>query len=224
MKDMTYTYKLEIEKKHPILVNQDGKRFLVDTGSPITMAKPFSLCGRMMIGGTTALMGTIRNLSGLNVDGLIGLDILKKYHVVIDYANGQILFSKQPFAIKGERLPMNRMLGTIGFDATINGQPCKVILDTGAQISYVNASLVEGDEIVGHDTDFYPGLGTFDVELHRVALQIGDAGGMTVTVGVLPGLLACVTALVGQSIIGYDLLSKAQVELDFENVFITIAG
>lgn len=223
MKEKTYTYKLSIEKKHPIIITDEGMRLLVDTGSPITMARPFELCGHLMTGGPTALVGTIRNLSGLNVDGLIGLDILKRYHVVIDYPNGQILFSKQPIGIRGERLPMNRMLGTIGFDADINGRPCKVILDTGAQISYVNADLVEGDEPVGHDTDFYPALGSFDVELHKVALGIGDAGGMVITAGVLPGLLECLTSFIGQSIIGYDLLSKAQVELDFENGFITIA-
>lgn len=221
MKEKTYTYKLSIEKKHPIIITDEGMRLLVDTGSPITMSRPFRLCGKLMHGGPI-FVDDIRRLSKLNINGILGLDVLEKYHVVIDYPNQQIVFSNKPLGIKGERLPINRWLGTIGFSAHINGHLRNALLDTGAPISYVNADLVEGYEIVGNDKDFYPGFGTFDVELRNVALRIGNAEEMEIKAGVLPGALAIAATVVGQAIIGYDLLSKAQVELDFEKGFIII--
>ena len=219
---MTYTYKLEIKKKHPIITTDDGRRLIVDTGATVTAGPKFRLCGESMPGGSI-FVDVLKCLGGYRAKGLLGLDVLKKYHVVIDYPNEQIMFSDQPFGIKGERLTMNKgLLGEIGFDADINGRPSKVVFDTGAPISYVAANLVEGYEIVGHDKDFYPCGGKFDVDLHNVDLRIGDAIEMKIKAGVLPGMLALTAALMGDAIIGYDLLSRGQVELDFENGFITI--
>ena len=80
---MTYTYKLEIKKKHPIITTDDGRRLIVDTGSPVTAGPKFRLCGESMTGGPI-LVDVLKCLGGYRAKGLLGLDVLKKYHVVID--------------------------------------------------------------------------------------------------------------------------------------------
>ena len=67
-----FSYPIEIEKKHCILINEENKRFLVDTGSPTSLAyDEFTFCGNRHHAHGTILLNSVRELSGLQIDGLI---------------------------------------------------------------------------------------------------------------------------------------------------------
>ena len=223
-----FSYRIEIEKKHSILINEENKRFLLDTGSPVSMAyEPFTFCGQEHQPHGTMLLNSIRELSGLDVAGVIGLDLLKKGggHVLIDYPNQKIHISNRAFNIQGYASHMHTMLGmAVGFDALFKEIPARCILDTGAFISYVKPYMVKDLKPVRHEMDFHPFVGEFEVPIYEnLVFTFGDKN-VPVTCGLLPqeSALAFAASKVGDAILGYDLLQSHQVEIDFKNKVLTI--
>lgn len=217
-----YSYKLEIVDKHPVLRNVLDKRYLIDTGSPISMTvgnEPFLLCGKSFESSNLNIIDTVQDLSGLNVDGLIGLDVLSMFNILISYKDNVIKFSHEAFRIPGQTVPMCLLplKPAVIFKADLNGQPVRCILDTGAQIDYVvSKRLVEGLESSGEAEDFYPGVGRFTTALYDMSLGVGEAK-FPVKCGVLPASLSMLTrviALMGEVVTGYDLLSQADVAIN----------
>ena len=210
-----FNYRLEIVDKHPVLTNFLGKRFLVDTGSPISMtvnSEPFLLCGESFESSKLNIIDTVQDLSGLDVDGLIGLDVLSKFNVLVSYKDGFIKLSREAFHIPGQMVNMHVMplKSAVTFEANLNGQRVRCILDTGAASAnyVVSAKLVEGLESAGECEDFYPGVGRF-----RTTLYDMNFGEMNVPVkcGMLPSSLSALSRLIslmGQAVIGFDLLSQ----------------
>ena len=47
-----------------------------------------------------------------------------------------------------------------------------MILDTGAKLSYLNPSLLEGRKSLGRKEDFYAGVGAFTAEVYEVPAEI----------------------------------------------------
>lgn len=212
-----YQYKLEVIDKHAVMTNFQGKRFLVDTGSPVSMtvnSEPFMLCGEAFESSPLNIIDTVQELSGLDVDVLIGLDVLSKFNVLISYKEGFIKLSHEAFQIPGQTMPMHvlPLKSAVIFKAELNGQPVKCILDTGAPVNYVVSDrLVEGLESAGECEDFYPGVGRFATTLYNMNLGIGEASVLPVKCGILPTSLSTVArivSLMGQAVIGYDLLSQ----------------
>lgn len=225
------TYRLEIVDKHPVLINFLDKKYIIDTGSPVSMTvdnQPFLLCGKSNESSSLNIMDTVVSLSGLDVDGIIGLDLLSKYYVLIDYKNKKISFSSRSFQMPGKKLTMDKVLGmsAIGFQATVNGQPTKCLLDTGAPISYLaQPRLFDGLELekAGQADDFYPGLGHFTTQLYKTNVEI-EGVDITVKCGVLPSLLSLAVSMAGGAILGYDLISQTDgIELCFNENTIKLA-
>ena len=212
-----FNYRLEIVDKHPVLTNFLGKRFLVDTGSPISMtvnSEPFLLCGESFESSKLNIIDTVQELSGLDVDGLIGLDVLSKFNVLISYKEGVIKLSREAFHIPGQMVNMHviPLKSAVTFEANLNGQPVRCILDTGAASAnyVVSAKLVEGLESAGECEDFYPGVGRFRTTLYDMYLGVGEMN-VPVKCGMLPSSLSALSRLIslmGQAVIGFDLLSQ----------------
>ena len=223
-----YSYKLEIVDKHPVLRNVLDKRYLIDTGSPISMTvgnEPFLLCGKSFESSTLNIIDTVQELSGLEeVDGLVGLDVLSKFNVFISYKDNVIQFSHEAFQIPGQTVPMHVMplKSAIIFNADLEGQPISCILDTGAQIDYVISNklvegLVEGNgRVVGEAQDFSPFAGRFTTPLYEMSLGVGELN-CPVKCGILPASMSTFSKLVGlmgDAVIGYDLLSQFDVAIN----------
>lgn len=213
-----YSYKLEIVDKHPVLTNFLDKRYLIDTGSPISMTvgnEPFLLCGKSFESSKLNIIDAVQKLSGLDVDGLIGLDVLSKFNVLISYKDNVIRFSHEAFQISGQTLPMHvlPLKTVIIFKADLNEQPVNCILDTGAPIDYVVTNkFVEGLESVGEAEDFYPGAGRFTTPLYEMRLGVGEMN-IPIKCGLLPQSLSTLSKLIemmGQVVVGYDLLSQVE--------------
>lgn len=223
-----FSYPIEIEKKHCILINEENKRFLVDTGSPTSVAyDEFTFCGNRHHAHGTILLNSVRELSGLQIDGLIGLDLMKKAggNVLIDYPNREIRFSSRSFDIQGCSTRLHTMLGmAVCFDAEYEGRTTRCLLDTGAQISYINGHLVENLKPSGQAADFHPLMGNFEVSLYdNIDFKVEDID-IPMTCGVLPpgSSLDVTTSMITEAILGYDLLKDHQVSIDFNNKLFTV--
>lgn len=222
LNESCFTYKLEIDRKHAILVTEEGKRYLIDTGSPISFSDgPLYLCGRLQESNTGGMINHIRKVSNLDIDGLIGMATLRQYpYMLFDYPNNQISFSTKTFNTKGSTVNIYSLFGmAIFFDAKIGGSNQRVILDSGAPISYIKPELVEMLSPISSVRDFHPEIGEFDVPLYpSLDLAIGD-NSIPISFGVLPStsLVSLSTTVLADCIVGYDLLQHGKVELCFSS-------
>jgi hypothetical protein len=140
--------------------------YIVDPGSPLSFGR-----GNLMIingknfpiksttpGGITA--NSISELSGLKVDGLIGMDIL--IHFDVQFTRNRITFSDTPIfhADTAVKLPIIETIAGIPIiNLNIKQEDRRIFFDTGAKLSYLSEDLLVGTPI-GEMEDFYPSIGT----------------------------------------------------------------
>jgi hypothetical protein len=200
---------------HPF-VTLDNQRWLFDTGAPTS----FGDVAHLTIGehtaqvqpgylGLTARM--VAQHTGVDCAGLLGADLINRFDWVLDARAGSIAYTIDQLEHVGERHPMEDVLGIPLIDATIGGQECRVIFDTGAQYSYAPADVLDQHEVIGRHTDFLPGMGTFETDLRRLPVTIGAAT-FALECGQLPDMLALALMLTGATgIIGAALLQRATI-------------
>ena len=119
------TYKIELVKRVPI-VEEDGAKWLVDTGCQSSYPDP-----QVSIGKT---MASFLGAPGLRMMGLDRLGI----YTLIDYQAGTITCSDAPIPFEGTSVPM--MKGTYDrpyVRMSVGGKEVEAYLDTGAAFSYL---------------------------------------------------------------------------------------
>ena len=214
---MVKIFDADLIKGH-FIVNDNGKRALVDTGCPyiINDANKYSKPhGELYL-----------NDARSNVDPTIsefrGLEYFAQHKVLFDYKKAAIIVADQgdevdpvhpvaEFAISG--LPER-----IFFNLAIEGKVRKMVFDTGASIAnYLTASIVNTEKYLDTVTDFHPLLNHFDVKLYEHSVEIG---GETVGIpfGVQPELIDQEVKADGAiGVVGIGLYERFQVLLDFPN-------
>jgi hypothetical protein len=171
-------YRLCLERGH-LIVEIDGRCFLVDTGSPLSFARrgTLTLAGKTYSLPTSGLgtdADTVGALANLQIDGLLGLDILGEFDVVFDVASAVMVVHTE----RQERPPgaatVTPRMGLLMVDAECSGRVCKAFLDSGAQYSYLPRGLDDG-RAGKTKRDFHPFLGRFRVVLRRTlgGLRVG---------------------------------------------------
>jgi len=230
METKVWTYTLSIESKHPVLIQEStGQRLLIDTGSPINIGSPFQLCDELHNASNMGMLKEINALSQLNIDAVIGLQTLKKYHCLFNYNERTVQFSKNAFGIYGAEIDIQTPGDMfISFKGNLYGDEktmVSTILDTGATTSYINESYCAYASPTETIQDFYPGIGTFDVvKFEEIHFVLGHYA-LGISFGVLPKdkSISLITTLLCDAVVGYDLFSQASmVELNFENNTMTI--
>lgn len=160
-----------------IIVDIDGKRCLVDTGSD----RSFSLESSSVLlnlNGKTYPLHTIpqsRNIleslrvliPDVSVDCFIGCDILSRTNLSIDYQNQEIYFEviKSP-DLECNILPMQSMCTLPMISVPHDGFSLNMILDTGAQYTYIKARYLNLNEPVGRYVDHSPIVGAMSGNLY----------------------------------------------------------
>jgi len=195
-----------------IITSISGEDWLIDTGSPQSFGvKNLSLCAaeiELPSGFMGIDTGFLTKHIGLELCGLIGVDILNNYDIVFDLPNERITFFDAIEDPRGYELSLKLYMGIPLLRVRINEEAMTGFFDTGAQISYASPQALKPEDKIGTFNDFYPVLGAFETELYRINLVLGDIS-LDCDCGVFPDILhSMLTVANAQCIIGNTLLEQ----------------
>jgi len=172
-----HTFPIEVADRHVIALI-DGRRVLVDTGSPATIGE----CGPMKIGGMQVELrpelgrGRVEAIAagaGFPLDALLGMDFLARVDVGIHLSERTITFG-QELPLKGLILGTTRHQHCEMVQLEASGRTQKVIWDTGAPVSYFADEAISEQRRLGVERDFHPGLDSWNASLWDTVLSLDD--------------------------------------------------
>lgn len=126
---------------------------------------------------------------GVECQGLLGVDILNHFDQLIDLPQGCISISSKVNQMNGIRSPLGFFRGIPIVTVNIQNLPYRMFLDTGAQVSYFQTSLLEAYPAAGIVSDFFPGFGPFETHSHIVPANFAGVD-FELRFGKLPATLA----------------------------------
>jgi len=193
---------------------------LIDTGAPIS----FGDIDAFMMGkdrhpvSRNPLVAEIRRHLGADVAAVIGMDILRRYDLRIDYlpevSEYDVRHVHAPQLIMEPGTPLRYALGIPVVDAAVNGRVVPMFVDTGSHHTYVDKALIKGANV---DTvqDFYPGVGAFESPTYHTKLSLCGRD-FTINAAALPKTLEHLLLSSGvKGIIGLDVLKHQRTWLGF---------
>lgn len=211
-------FPIEIHDGHAIF-RHEGHVVLVDTGAPGTyhVSTPFPFMGRdhpaNQNGGIN--IPSLRLMTGIpELTTLMGMDVIGRYHTLINYPDRKIIFSETPIDMPGEGLECDNYMSIPIIRVEIGGMPRRMYLDSGAKLGYLKSSHTRQLAPEGTEADFYPGFGRFETPVYR--LQGSVAGmGFEGRYGNLPtALTRLLTMASTDGILGSDFFQSFRILLD----------
>lgn len=224
---MKCIYKIELVDGNPVILHGE-KRYLVDTGSPITFGNEdiVDFCGRNW-STKDSVMGCgingIADMVGAPLDAIIGLDVMSNFVISFDYRNSVVIFSDE--AEDGlSYIPMSISQDSgVSVEIEIDGQKGKCIIDSGARLSYIIGNVPQNAKVVGHQTDYHPLARSFETDVYEAEAILGGCT-FTMRFGKLPQMIEMVLSMMqARVVIGRDLLSQYRVVLDFPHSRMALA-
>lgn len=210
------------EKGHPIL-EIDGKRALIDTGAPITFGEcPIEFLGKkydIQKDFFSITSEKASELAGIKFDITLGNDILSKQNIRFRWKDGFVDFGDD--VPEGEIvLNYEDFMGSIIFPFKIGSIETKVILDTGAFLSYIYEDLVNVDEKVREEEDFHPLVGRYVTNVYKKQVKLNGIV-FVHEFGVLPKTLALMTKMIfsatgAKAIIGTKLFEQFDCTINWQ--------
>lgn len=226
--------RLFMQNRHPVVRFPEGD-YLVDTGSPLS----FNYLGipGIEIDGREYTFGQIRAcpketadaLTGGNIVGFIGMDILQQTGLTIDFENQSLFFSCGTVAddpTDSASFSFDCFMGTyiVTSDLILGSRLKNAIIDTGAPVSYISSRLTNLCEPTGEAyEDFSPEYGTLRGEYLSGLLEINTENGRrsrSVRLGRMPQLLDMFGMF--DAILGITDLTDKQIVFDFRKRMIRI--
>jgi len=197
-----HTYPYTMVDGH-LLLDCEGRRLLLDTGAPSSVypepAMPFAGALHPATGDYLGVsLEEVSVLVGTQLDGLIGADALIPYDTVIDPVRHEVRVHQGEHDPHGAHLALDCAMIVPIVEASISGEPARMIFDTGAKLSYLDRTFIDAFPPAGTREDFFPGLGTFTTETFEVPFQLG-CHTFTITTGSLTAIPAMALSLVGAS-------------------------
>jgi hypothetical protein len=200
-----------------IIIVKAGKRFLLDTGSPLS----FGSAGTVRLFGNTvtlvpnappldavAIGKQVGNLASpridLALDGLIGTPLFRGLALTIDWEARTITTRSGRTETRGWR--GDQLGGLPSARLGINGRAVTAVPDTGARSCFAEPRLLAGAPVVGKTRDFFPGHGSFETTVHSVQVELG---GVTETFRIAeapPIIVAAMNAAGAEALVGTDLM------------------
>jgi hypothetical protein len=213
---------------HPV-VNLGGGNFIVDTGSPCSFHYDGPLA--LEIGGQGFLLGSrgicdkemADALTGTDIAGFIGMEILQKTGLTIDLERGTLDFACVPdedaSAVYAElAIDLFEGVYVVTDDLYLSRRLNQVIVDTGARIPYITERLAGRLEETGEPyEDDSPQFGPLWGDLLRGNLMFGAADRdvvRSVKFGLMPEMLDLSGLFDG--IVGIKELTDKRLVFDFE--------
>ena len=183
-------YSYELINNHYI-VNIDGKKFLIDTGSPFSFWVSSPIKEITIYDNKYPLQNRplnfdvdeTNNLVGAIVDGFIGMDIISKTSLTIysGAPEGIIEFSEVPDWIINGLIKMNYKYTEVPMTTRwplmvqigSNLMTGKFVIDTGAKYGYGVSGLFYKQTAFDHVSDYNPSLGHLDSDIFHLEIVIG---------------------------------------------------
>ncbi len=201
-----------------MFLSHDGL-WLLDTGSPVSFSarEEIELAGRRFSLARDLMGHSAENISQLvsfEVAGLLGNDVIGELDWRFDLPSEQVTVSTEPLPIEGPSIELSEILGVPVLPAEVGGQARRVLLDTGAELSYFPPQFFDGLSANGRFRDYNPVLGWFEVDLYSLDARIGDIP-FTLRCAPVPegfGLLQMTFQMAGaEGLVGIQILSSHQV-------------
>ncbi len=210
-----------------VVASLDGRRVLVDTGSPVTFGRVEQL--RLLDGAhpiATGVLGFtvetaaehIRKLPGVapdfGVDVLLGTDLLWGHQLRLDFPSRMVRIAPAS-AREGTSSSSGRTRFLIEELVLAGGRSALALVDTGAPVSYLSTQHTDGIRVSGWARDFFHGGGDFQVPLRIVHGRFRERA-VAVAFAEPPVSVWMAMRLLGvQAIVGTDLLEQlGSVDLD----------
>lgn len=209
-------YDIKLSLGH-VLINSGSGWLLMDTGSPLSFHKDgrIILCGEQFSVPTSLLNADAdyvsRNVKE-TVSGLVGMDIIGRFGVKFDLPAGKLTFGCPTEGMT--RLPSRMVMGYMTVEMTLNGRQARVILDSGAPVSYVSRSFTEGLIPVDRIKDFNPMVpgDTFETDIFQFPASFAGRDFM-MRAGHLPTLMSMAVSLLADGVVGQEILSRFPVAI-----------
>lgn len=201
---------LEMPGGHPI-IRHDDHTLLLDTGSPVSMGRrpTYRFLDREIPVLRRYQGMTMEQWSesvGVNVDALLGCDVLGRYAVAIDPAAGHVVFDEDPPRPCSGVAPLGTVAGMPVVEVGLAVRKLRLLFHTGATLSCLREVDIRALRCVGVARDYYPGQGEFTTELRQVTLMFGDQQ-VSLECGLLPSAIEHALRPVDvHGIVGTDLL------------------
>ena len=161
------------------VVNIDEKNYIIDTGSPFSFVRdgsPLVINNEKFYpnrGMSEQVYKSISEFVGMNIDGLIGSDIITHTSLTI-YKNGQLEFA--PIESEGHQLPIH-LYGPYSFIPCVleSGDKNLILVDTGAKYGYGDFfKYFSNDKYLRDIDDYNPTLGYFTSKSYEVKININN--------------------------------------------------
>jgi len=207
-----YRYPLNFSEEHLFVELESGK-WLYDTGAPNSFSNERTLlfADREFVLEDNYMGLTTQHLSGyvgMPCQGLLGADVLTRFDHVIDLSNAELNVSSGELPYQGKCIHTSDFMGIPIVPVQIGGNRFRMFFDTGAKISYFQHALIESFPFAGEMTDFYPGFGSFQTEVHQLEIVLGNEH-IGLQCGKLPGVLESALSLAGvDGILGNEILKN----------------
>ena len=205
---------------HIILDN--GQNILVDMGCPVS----FHNSGILVLGETrinvfsSLPMVSAEFLSekiGCQIDGLIGMDLMNRVPTSIRLNDGIMIFDDDArYSIQFQMYPLSRMAGgLLAITMSVNHKKVKMVVDTGAQISYIREEFLSGLALDKTMEDFslYNSRFPTDTYICKTDTLIGSPA-FSQRFGIPPKeILSILDLFQADGIIGIDLFRRYDLQI-----------
>ena len=205
---------------HIILDN--GQNILVDMGCPVS----FHNSGIIVLGETrinvfsSLPMVSAEFLSekiGCQIDGLIGMDLMNRVPTSIRLNDGIMIFDDDArYSIQFQMYPLSRMAGgLLAITMSVNHKKVKMVVDTGAQISYIREEFLSGLALDKTMEDFslYNSRFPTDTYICKTDTLIGSPA-FSQRFGIPPKeILSILDLFQADGIIGIDLFRRYDLQI-----------
>ena len=200
--------------------------FIVDTGSPNSFGTTptVTINNKSYRLGANPIIKDVQKNLGSHIKGLVGMDILMNYDVVISYDdliqkfNVDLNDSMKQSEINQE-VPLLRtefLMGVPVISVIVKDEESKFFLDSGSSISYMREPMIDKKNICGSKKDFYPLFGSFITNIYSTELAVlGD--NYRLQFGLLPDLLQDLLPQGIDGILGSDFIRRVPLKLGFKS-------
>lgn len=202
-----------------VVAGLDGRRILVDTGSPVTFGRGDHL--RLGDGAHPIASGVlgftvetasehIRKLPGVtpdfDVDVLLGTDLLWGHRLHLDFPTRMLRIAPVPPREGAATCPARSRF--LVEELTVGRAGVLALVDTGAPVSYLSTQHTDGIPVSGWARDFFHGGGDFQVPLRVLPARFRGRE-VAVRFAEPPVSVWMAMRLLGvQAIVGTDLLEQ----------------